>query len=159
MLSICLASTTFFIQLLVVSYSYVRIFKSSKKHFYRISAGKNTRKYNENYRGRTKKNFKAIKTIGSVLSACIITLMPNLILLFVNCYHARTKMAGLLSKNTSPTISLQTPKMRRRYVKPRLPLRRGEKKRRVSAVTLRKNLSPLVTISFFALRPLLIFTL
>ena len=92
--SICLASTTFFIQLLVVSYSYVRIFKSSKKHFYRISAGKNTRKYNENYRGRTKKNFKAIKTIGFVLSACIITLMPNLILLFVNCYHAITNDSG-----------------------------------------------------------------
>ena len=47
----------------------------------------------------------------------------------------------------------------RRYVKPRLPLRRRENKRRVSAVTLEKNLSLLVTISFFAIRPLLIFTL
>ena len=64
MLSICLASTTFVIPLLVVSYSYVRIFKSSKKHFHKITAVKNTRKYNENNRGRTIKKFKAIKTIG-----------------------------------------------------------------------------------------------
>ena len=94
MLSICLALTKFVIPLLVLSCSYVRIFKSSKKYFRRITAVKNTRKYNGNYRGRTVKNFKATKTIGFVLSACIITSMPNLILLFVNCYHAITNDSG-----------------------------------------------------------------
>ena len=48
-------------------------------------------------------------------------------------------------------------KMRRRLANLKLPLRRNEKKQRVTAVTLRKNL--LVICSFFAVRTLFICTL
>ena len=68
-------------------------------------------------------------------------------------------LTSQLQEKGRPMISPQILKMRRRFAKPKLPLRRSEKKRRVTSVTLRKNLSLLVIFSFFAVRPLFIFTL
>ena len=76
------------IPLLVVSFSYVCIFKSAKKQFKRILAGENPTINSDSFRLRTKQNLKAIKTIGFVLGACIITWMPNLVLLLVECKYA-----------------------------------------------------------------------
>ena len=87
MLWISLAFITFVIPLLVVSCSYILIFKSAKKQFYRILAGESPITYNDNFRVRSMKNFKAIKTIGFVLGACIITWMPSLVYLFVDFYY------------------------------------------------------------------------
>ena len=75
------------IPLLVVSFSYVCIFKSAKKQFKRILAGENPTINNDSFKARTIQNLKAIKTIGLVLGACIITWMPNLVLLLVECYY------------------------------------------------------------------------
>ena len=76
------------IPLLVVSFSYVCIFKSAKKQFKRILAGENPTINNDSFKARTIQNLKAIKTIGLVLGACIITWMPNLVLLLVECKYA-----------------------------------------------------------------------
>ena len=43
---------------------------------------------NNNLRVRCMQNFKAIKTIGFVLGACIITWIPSVILSFFEIYHA-----------------------------------------------------------------------
>ena len=51
----------------------------------------------------------------------------------------KAEMVGSLSKSMRPMISPQILKMRRRFAKLKLPLRRREKKRRVTSVTLRKN--------------------
>ena len=77
-------------------YSHIHtfIFLISKKSFSQNISGKNTGKYNENYRGRTIKKFKAIKIIGFGLGACIIIWMPDLILLCVNCYYVITNDSG-----------------------------------------------------------------
>ena len=87
MLWISLAFITFVIPLLVISCFYILIFKSAKKQFYRILAGESPITYNDNFRVRSMKNFKAIKTIGFVLGACIITWMPSLVYLFVDFYY------------------------------------------------------------------------
>ena len=87
MLWISLAFITFVIPLLVVSCFYILIFKSAKKQFYRILAGESPITYNDNFRVRSMKNFKAIKTIGFVLGACIITWMPSLVYMFVDFYY------------------------------------------------------------------------
>ena len=76
------------IPLLVVSFSYVCIFKSAKKQFNRILARENPTINNDSFKARTIQNLKAIKTIGLVLGACIITWMPNLVLLLVECKYA-----------------------------------------------------------------------
>ena len=61
-----------------------------------ISAGeqyrivkKETGNSNDN-RLRAGKNFKAIKTVGLVLSICFVTWMPYLILTIVSCYNLIT---------------------------------------------------------------------
>ena len=87
MLWISLAFITFVIPLLVVSCFYILIFKSAKKQFYRILAGESPITYNDNFRVRSMKNFKSIKTIGFVLGACIITWMPSLVYMFVDFYY------------------------------------------------------------------------
>ena len=48
-------------------------------------------------------------------------------------------LTSQLQEKGRPMISPQILKMRRRFAKPKLPLRRSEKKRRVTSVTLRKN--------------------
>ena len=58
-------------------------------------------------------------------------------------------MVGLSSKSMRVMISPQTLKMRRRFAKPKQPLKKSEKKRRVTAVTLRKNLNLPMIFSFF----------
>ena len=77
---------TFVFPLFVVSFCYICIFKAARKQFRRILAGKNPRNYDEN-RVRTMQNFKAIKTVGFVLGVCVITWMPSLAVLLVNCYY------------------------------------------------------------------------
>ena len=84
---ISVALITFAIPLLVVSCCYVYIFKSAKKQFKRISARENPTTYNDNVRVRSMKNFKAIKTIGFVLGACIIAWTPSFVVLFLDCYY------------------------------------------------------------------------
>ena len=77
-------------------YSHIHtfIFLISKKSFSQNISGENTGKYNENYRGRNINKFKAIKTIGFGLGACIFSWMPDLILLCVNCYYVITNDSG-----------------------------------------------------------------
>ena len=77
----------FFLPLIVVSLSYISIFKSATKQFNRILAGEKTTLHNDNLRVRCTQNFKAIKTIGFVLGACIITWIPSLILSSLEIYY------------------------------------------------------------------------
>ena len=79
------------VSLLVVSFCYVSIFKAARKQFKRIIAQENPRKCDENIRVLAVHNFKAIKTIGFVLGACIFTWMPSLVLIVVDCYYMLTE--------------------------------------------------------------------
>ena len=73
--------------LLVVSFCYILIFKLARKQFRRILPAKNIPDSGENVRVRVRQNFNAIKTLGFVLSACIITWMPSVVLQLVNFYY------------------------------------------------------------------------
>ena len=73
--------------LLVVSFCYIIIFKLARKQFRRILPAKNIPDSGENVRVRGMQNFKAIKTVGFVLSACIITWMPSVVLQLVTFYY------------------------------------------------------------------------
>ena len=75
--------------LLVVSFCYILIIKLARKQFKRILPAKNIPDSGENVRVRVRQNFKAIKTLGFVLSACIITWMPSVVLLLVDFYYAK----------------------------------------------------------------------
>ena len=77
----------FFLPLIVVSLSYISIFKSATKQFNRILAGEKSTLHNDNLRVRCTQNFKAMKTIGFVLGACIITWIPSLILSSLEIYY------------------------------------------------------------------------
>ncbi|XP_022801305.1 histamine H2 receptor-like [Stylophora pistillata] len=79
---------TFVFPLLIVSISYIYIFKLAKEQFKRILVEENPRNYDENIKVRTMQNFKALKTVGFVLGACIITWMPSLVLMVFDCYYA-----------------------------------------------------------------------
>ena len=73
--------------LLVVSFCYILIFKLARKQFRRILPAKNIPDSGENVRVRGMQNLKAIKTVGFVLSACIITWMPSVVLQLVTFYY------------------------------------------------------------------------
>ena len=73
--------------LLVVSFCYILIFKLARKQFRRILPAKNIPDSDENVRVRGMQNFKAIKTVGFVLSACIITWMSSVVLQLVTFYY------------------------------------------------------------------------
>ena len=91
---------TFVFPLVIVSLSYICILKAAKEQFKRICGDENSRNYNENIKVRTLQNFKAIKTVGFVLGACIITWMPSLVLMVFDIYYvienSREKMRSLL---------------------------------------------------------------
>ena len=75
------------VPLLVVSFCYIIIFKLARKQFRRILLAKNIPDSGENIRVRVVQNLKAIKTVGFVLSAYIITWMPSVVLWSVNFYY------------------------------------------------------------------------
>ena len=77
--------------LLVVCFCHILIFKLARKQFRRILPAENIPDSGENVRVRVRQNFKAIKTLGFVLSACIITWMPSVVLLLVNFYYIQEK--------------------------------------------------------------------
>ena len=81
--------------LLVVSFCYILIFKLARKQFRRILPAKNIPDSGENVRFRVMQNFKAIKTVGFVLSAYIITWMPSVVLQLVNFYYIEENRDGL----------------------------------------------------------------
>ena len=88
-LFVSITCTMFLAPLLVVSFCYIIIFKVARKQFWRILAAKKLPDSSENIRARVTQNFKAIKTVGFVLSACIITWMPSVVLLLVDFYYAK----------------------------------------------------------------------
>ena len=88
-LFVSITCTMFLAPLLVVSFCYIIIFKVARKQFGRILAAKKLPNSSENIRARVTQNFKAIKTVGFVLSACIITWMPSVVLLLVDFYYAK----------------------------------------------------------------------
>ena len=88
-LFVSITCTMFLAPLLVVSFCYIIIFKVARKQFGRILAAKKLPDSSENIRARVTQNFKAIKTVGFVLSACIITWMPCVVLLLVDFYYAK----------------------------------------------------------------------
>ena len=88
-LFVSITCTMFLAPLLVVSFCYIIIFKVARKQFGRILAAKKLPDSSENIRARVTQNFKAIKTVGFVLSACIITWMPCVVLLSVDFYYAK----------------------------------------------------------------------
>ena len=89
-LVLSLALITFVFPLFVVSFCYICILRAAGKQFRKIIAGENPRNYDENIRVNTMQNFKAIKTVGVVLGVCIVTWMPSLVLLLVQCYYLAT---------------------------------------------------------------------
>ena len=88
-LFVSITCTMFLAPLLVVSFCYIIIFKVARKQFGRVLAAKKLPDSSENIRARVTQNFKAIKTVGFVLSACIITWMPSVVLLLVDFYYAK----------------------------------------------------------------------
>ena len=86
--------------LLVVSFCYIIIFKLARKQFRRILPAKNIPDSDENVRVRGMQNFKAIKTVGFVLSACIITWMPSVVLQLVKFYYMEEEKRCRLRKLT-----------------------------------------------------------
>ena len=86
-LFVFIAFTMCLVPLLVVCFCYILIFKLARKQFRRILLAKNIPDSGENVRFRVMQNFKAIKTVGFVLSACIITWMPSVVLQLVTFYY------------------------------------------------------------------------
>ena len=86
-LVLSVALIMFVFPLFVVSFCYICILREARKQFRNILTGINPRNYDENIRVNTMQNFKAIKTVGVVLGLYIITWMPNLVLLLVDCYY------------------------------------------------------------------------
>ena len=83
------------VPLLVVSFCYILIFKLARKQFRRILETTNIPDSGENMRVRVMQNFKAIKTVGFVLSAYIITWMPSVVLQLVTFYYIEENRDGL----------------------------------------------------------------
>ena len=90
-LFVSITITICLVPLLVVSFCYILIFKLARKQFRRILETTNIPDSGENMRVRVMQNFKAIKTVGFVLSACIITWMPSVVLLLVEIYYIEEK--------------------------------------------------------------------
>ena len=86
-LFVFIAFTMCLVPLLVVCFCYILIFKLARKQFRRILLAKNIPDSGENVRFRVMQNFKAIKTVGFVLSACIITWMPSVVLQLITFYY------------------------------------------------------------------------
>ena len=93
-----IAITMCLVPLLVVCFCYILIFKLARKQFRRILLAKNVPDSGENVRFRVMQNFKAIKTVGFVLSACIITWMPSLVLQLVKFYYMEEEKRCRLRK-------------------------------------------------------------
>ena len=87
-----IAFTICLVPLLVVCFCYILIFKLARKQFRIILLAKNIPDSGENVRVRVRQNFKAIKTLGFVLSACIVTWMPSVVLQLVNFLLYARKM-------------------------------------------------------------------
>ena len=86
-LLVSITITICLVPLLVVSFCYILIFKLARKQFRRILETTNIPDSGENIRVRVVQNLKAIKTVGFVLSACIITWMPSVVLRSVKFYY------------------------------------------------------------------------
>ena len=86
------------VPLLVVSFCYILIFKLARKQFRRILETTNIPDSGENIRVRVVQNLKAIKTVGFVLSACIITWMPSVVLQLVTFYYMEEEKGCRLRK-------------------------------------------------------------
>ena len=86
------------VPLLVVSFCYILIFKLARKQFRRILETTNIPDSGENIRVRVVQNLKAIKTVGFVLSACIITWMPSVVLQLVKFYYMEEEKRCRLRK-------------------------------------------------------------
>ena len=86
-LFVSITITICLVPLLVVSFCYILIFKLARKQFRRILETTNIPDSGENIRVRVVQNLKAIKTVGFVLSACIITWMPSVVLRSVKFYY------------------------------------------------------------------------
>ena len=99
-LFVSITCTMFLAPLLVVSFCYIIIFKVARKQFGRILAAKKLPDSSENIRARVTQNFKAIKTVGFVLSACIITWMPSVVLQLVKFYYMEEEKRCRLRKLT-----------------------------------------------------------
>lgn len=89
-LSWVLIFTAFVLPLFVVTFCYVLIFKTAREQFRRISPQENP--HDENVKSRTRENFKAIKTVGVVLSVCIFSWLPSLVSLVVQHYHVSANL-------------------------------------------------------------------
>ena len=99
-LLVSIAITICLVPLLVVCFCYILIFKLARKQFRRILPAKNIPESGENVRFRVMQNFKAIKTVGFVLSACIITWMPSVVLQLVKFYYMEEEKRCRLRKLT-----------------------------------------------------------
>ena len=99
-LFVSITCTMFLAPLLVVSFCYIIIFKVARKQFGRVLAAKKLPDSSENIRARVTQNFKAIKTVGFVLSACIITWMPSVVLQLVKFYYMEEEKRCRLRKLT-----------------------------------------------------------
>ena len=97
-LCVLIAFTICLVPLLVVSFCYIIIFKLARKQFRRILLAKNIPDSGENIRVRVVQNLKAIKTVGFVLSACIITWMPSVVLHLVIFYYMEEEKRCRLRK-------------------------------------------------------------
>ena len=97
-LCVFIAFTICLVPLLVVSFCYIIIFKLARKQFRRILLAKNIPDSGENIRVRVVQNLKAIKTVGFVLSACIITWMPSVVLQLVRFYYMEEEKRCRLRK-------------------------------------------------------------
>ena len=94
-LFVSITITICLVPLLVVSFCYILIFKLARKQFRRILETTNIPDSGENMRVRVMQNFKAVKTVGFVLSAYIITWMPSVVLQLVNFYYIEENRDGL----------------------------------------------------------------
>ena len=97
-LFVSITITICLVPLLVVSFCYILIFKLARKQFRRILETTNIPNSGENMRVRVVQNFKAIKTVGFVLSAYIITWMPSLVLQLVKFYYMEEEKRCRLRK-------------------------------------------------------------
>ena len=86
-LCVFITFTICLVPLLVVSFCYIIIFKLARKQFRRILLTKNIPDSGKNIGVRVVQNLKAIETVGFVLSACIITWMPSVVLRSVKLYY------------------------------------------------------------------------
>ena len=90
------AAITYLFPTFVVILSYAFIFKAVRTQGKRIKEERH-HSNDDTLRGVVK-NLKAIKTIGLVLSVCIITWIPCFILTIITCHYSTTKKDCLFEK-------------------------------------------------------------